>query len=171
MTGENTSRTSKKWIEKNIPAGSKILLDAGKTMITFGPRLNQSREKTISRIKAIKKLKEGETFDSIHVRMVDSYSAIYFELLLKTDPKITYDITSTELGRKIESIEYYRNNNFDYIIHNEGLKFRLTDPNWRIKYPKSVEFYESLDEEFELIKTFTPTRTNSGSTIKIYKVQ
>ena len=171
LTGENTSKISKKWIEENIPDGSKILLDAGKTMITFGPRLNQSREKIYSRIKEIKKLKEGETFDSIHVRMVDSYSAIYFELLLETDPKISYDITSTELGTKLESVEYYRNNNFDYIIHNEGLNFRLKDPNWRRQYPKPVEFYESLDGEFELIKTIPPTRINSGSTIKIYKVR
>ena len=40
---ENTSIASKKWIEENIPANSKILMDAGRTIITSGPRLNQSR--------------------------------------------------------------------------------------------------------------------------------
>jgi len=44
LSEENTSTISKRWIEENIPANSKILIDAGKTMITSGPRLSESRE-------------------------------------------------------------------------------------------------------------------------------
>jgi len=170
LTDENTSKVSKKWIEKNIPAGSNILMDAGRTIITSGPRLHQSREKLEEKLNIIRNLKEGETYDSPMVKIVDSYSSIYFELLLKNIPEITYNITSTELGRKIESIEYYKNNGFDYFIHNKALEFRIKDTLWRQKYPKSAKFYDSIDEEFELIKIFRPSETRSGSTIVIYKI-
>jgi hypothetical protein len=172
LTNKNTGVIAKEWIEKNIPSGSKILIDAGRTIITSGPKLNQSRKNLNNTLNKIKKLEEGEILHgNIQTQIVDSYSAIYFELLLENMPEITYDITTTELGRKVESIEYYRNNGFDYVIHDEGLKFRIRDPNWRKTYPKSVVFYESLDKEFQLIKIFRHIATSSGPTIKIYKVK
>ena len=171
LTEDNTSIASKKWIETNIPVGSKILMDAGRTIITSGPRLNQSREKLEEKLNIIKNLKEGKTYDSPMVGIVDSYASIYFELLLKNMPEITYDITTTELGRNIESIDYYKENGFDFFIHDKDLDFRINDPLWRKKYPKSAEFYDSIDEEFKLIKTLSPSATRSGSTIKIYKIK
>lgn len=171
LTEDNTSKVSKKWIEENIPAGSKILIDAGHTMITSGPRISQSREKLEAQMNVIRNLKEGETFDSPQVKIVDSYASIYFELLLQNMPEITYDITTTELGREVESFDYYRENGFDYIIHNASLRSWLEDPAWREKYPKSAEFYENLDQQFSFVQSFEPTATRSGDTIKIYKVK
>lgn len=171
LTEENTSKISKRWIEENIPAGSKILIDAGRTIITSGPKISQSREKLEAQLNVIRNLKEGETFDSPQVKIVDSYASIYFELLLKNMPEITYDITTTELGREIESFNYYRENGFDYVIHNAGLRDWLKDPVWREKYPKSVEFYESLDHQFLFVQSFEPTATRSGDSIRIYKVR
>jgi hypothetical protein len=170
LTNENTSVLAKQWIETNIPNGSKILIDAGKTIITSGPRLNQSNKNIIEMIEKLKQLKDGETYDSPLVRIVDSYSSVYFELLQKKMPKITYDITSTELGRNVESTEYYKNNGYQYFIHNTGLEFRIKDPLWTDKYPKSEIFYNSMNRDFELIKTIRPTEYNSGSEIRIYKI-
>lgn len=171
LTEENTSKISKRWIEENIPVGSKILIDAGRTIITSGPKISQSREKLEAQLDVIRNLKEGETFDSPQVKIVDSYASIYFELLLKNMPEITYDITTTELGREVESFDYYRENGFEYIIHNAGLRDWLKDPVWREKYPKSAEFYENLDQRFPLVQSFEPTATRSGDTIRIYKVK
>ncbi len=170
LTEENTSIISKRWIEENIPAGSKILIDAGHTMITAGPRISQSREQIEAKMSIIKNLKEGETFDSPIVKIVDSYSSIYFELLLQNMPEITYDITSTELGRQLESVEYYKENGFDYFIHNEDLHYRIVDPLWREKYPKSAQFYDSFKRVYSLVKSFDPLPTRSGPPIKIYKI-
>ncbi len=171
LTEDNTSIASKKWIELKIPSGSKLLMDAGRTMITFGPRINESRESIEKKLEVIRNLKQGQTYDSPMVRMVDANSAIYFELMLRNMPEITYDITSTELGRRVESTEYYRNNGYQYFIHNAGLRWRIEDPLWRNKYPKSAAFYDSVDQEYALIKSFEPSPTRSGSTIKIYKIQ
>jgi hypothetical protein len=171
LTEENTSVVSKKWIESNIPSGSKLLVDAGRTMITSGPRLKESRENIEKKLEVIRNLKPGETYDSPQVRIVDASSAIYFELFLRNMPEITYDITSTELGRKVESTEYYKTNGYDYFIHNRDLRFQIENPLWRRKYPKSAEFYDSLDQKFKLIKTFSPSATRSGSAIEIYKIR
>lgn len=168
---ENTSIASKKWIEENIPANSKILMDAGRTIITSGPRLNQSRGKLEEKLNIIKNLKEGKTYDSPMVGIVDSYASIYFELLLKNMPEITYNITTTELGRDVESIDYYRRNGFDYIITSSDVTWRLNQKEWVEKFPKSAEFYDSIDKEFKLIKIFSPSATRSGSTIRIYTIK
>ena len=74
------------------------------------------------------------------------------------------------LGTQIKSVDYYKENGFDYII-TSGITWRLKQEEWRKKYSKSVEFYESLDKNFKLIKTFKRTAINSGPTIKIYKVK
>lgn len=170
LTDENTSKISKRWIEENIPAGSKLLVDAGHTIITSGPRLNQSRRKLEEQLEAIRNLKEGQTYDSAQVKIVDSYSSIYFELLLRKTPAITYDITTTELGREVESIEYYRDQGFGYVVHIRDLRHWLEDPVWRKKYPKSAVFYESMDRQLTLLKTFAPSRLRSGETVQVFRI-
>lgn len=105
------------------------------------------------------------------VGIVDSYASIYFELLLKNMPEITYNITTTELGRDVESIDYYRRNGFDYIITSSDVTWRLNQKEWVEKFPKSAEFYDSIDKEFKLIKIFSPSATRSGSTIRIYTIK
>lgn len=170
LRDENTSKVSKRWIEENVPAGSKLLVDAGHTIITSGPRLNQSKRRLEEQLATIRNLKEGQTYDSPQVKIVDSYSSIYFELLLRRMPAITYDITTTELGREVESIEYYREQGFDYVVHIRDLRHWLDDPIWRKKYPKSAAFYESIDKELELLQTFAPSRWRSGETIQVFRI-
>ncbi|MBX3330268.1 MAG: glycosyltransferase family 39 protein [Nitrospira sp.] len=169
LTDRNTSSIAKEWIEVNIPAGSKILIDAGHTIITSGPRLSQSREKLELELNQIRNLKEGETFDSPQVKIVDSYAAIYFELLLRNMPKVTYDLTTTELGRQIEPLQYYLDNGFEYFIHNGDIRDNFRNDLWKAKYPQSAAFYESLDTSLELIKSFEPLETRSGQPVRIYR--
>jgi len=118
----------------------------------------------------IRNLRPGETYDSAQVRIVDASSAIYFELLLRNMPNVTYDITTTELGRKVESPEYYKKNGYEYYIQYEDLSFHQ-DPLWRNKHPKSAIFYDTIDLEFKLVKSIEPSSTRSGSRIKIYEIQ
>jgi len=171
LTEDNTSKASKAWIESNLPAGSKILIDAGRTIISSGPRLHESRVNIERKLEAIRKLKDGETFDSPMVKIVDSNAAIYYELLLKTHPGVTYDITSTELGRVVESVDFYKVNKYNYFIHDGDQVFRTNDPLWRNKYPKSAAFYDAIDHSFTLIASFEPSPTRSGPSIKVYKIQ
>jgi hypothetical protein len=170
LSDENTSVVSKRWIEENIPANSKILMDAGRTIISSGPRISQSRNNLEEMAGKVRNLKEGETYDSPLVNIVDSYSSIYFELALQNIPPITYDITTTELGRKIEPIDYYKKSGFGYYIYAEDIASRFKEPAWREKYPNSASFYDSIDRAFILIKEFDPSKTRSGPRIRIYRI-
>lgn len=169
LTEENTNVISRRWIESHIPSGSKVLIDGGHTILTAGPRLQQSREKLTQQMEVIRALKDGQTFDSAQVKIVDSYAAIYFELLLKTNPPITYDLTTTELGHKIEPLDYYVEHGYEYYVHNGDYEDNLTDHNWRKKFPQSTRFFESLGTSLELLATFTPDRYRSGPVIKVYR--
>ncbi|HMS82123.1 MAG TPA: glycosyltransferase family 39 protein [Nitrospira sp.] len=169
LTDRNTSSIAKEWIEKNIPPGSKILIDAGHTLITSGPRISQSRENLELQLNQIRNLKEGETFDSPQVKIVDSYSAIYFELLLRNMPQVTYDLTTTELGRQIQPLQYYLENGFEYFVHNGDVRDNFNSDAWKTKYPQSAAFYESLDSSLELIKSFEPSETRPGQPVRIYR--
>lgn len=169
LTEENTSVISRQWIESHIPSGSKILIDGGHTILTAGPRLQQSRDKLAQQLEIIQSLKEGQTYDSPQVKVVDSYAAIYFELLLKTNPTVTYDLTTTELGRQIESLEYYVEQGYEYYVHNGDFEDNMGDPNWRTKYPQSASFFGLLGTSLELIATFTPDRYRSGPLITVYR--
>ncbi|MEI9475113.1 MAG: glycosyltransferase family 39 protein [Deltaproteobacteria bacterium] len=171
LTQENTGKASKRWIENNVPANSKLLIDTGRTIISSGPRLNESKENLERKLRIIKNLRQGETYDSRLTRIVDSSSSIYFELLLKNIPEVTYDITTTELGRKVETFEYYRKEGYQYIITNDEVTWRAYDKRWAEKYPVSSRFYRNIDKEFEVLKEFKPSPTRSGPTIIVYKVK
>ncbi|MEW6418482.1 MAG: glycosyltransferase family 39 protein [Nitrospirota bacterium] len=166
---QNTRYWAKEWIEANIPKGSKILIDAGRTINTSSPPIFNNRKNVLLMINKIEKIEEGKTFDDS--RIVDNRSVIYFKYLLNNLPDITYDLTSTELGRNIKGLEYYRNQGYDYIIISSGITWVAWNENWAKKHPVSADFYRSLDQELELIKFFAPSRTRNGPVIKIYKVK
>ena len=165
---QNTRYQAKDWIETNIPAGSKIVIDAGRTINTASPPLFNNRDNIIAMMQKVESLDEGKTYDES--RIVDAGSSIYFRYLSKNLPAITYDLTSTELGRKARAIDYYRSHGYEYVITSSDITWVASNERWAKKYPEAASFYHSLDRELKLIKQFDPGLTRSGPTIKIYKL-
>ena len=171
MTGPNTRVLAKEWIEKNIPFGSKILMDSGKTINSSAPLIAMNEE-SIKRMLSAKTeaLETGTLVDT--TRMVDKKSLVYFEMLLKTVPRESYDITSTGFGLDVKSIEYYVKNNFQYFIISEGKKRARTNVFFTQRHPEIAKFYQLLDHDKRVkrIHTVTPSQKNRGGTFHIYKV-
>lgn len=165
----NTRYWAKEWVEANIPSGSKILIDSGRTINTSSPPIFSSRENIQAMMGRVETLGPGQTYDDS--RIVDSNSVIYFRYLLENLPEPNYNLTSTELGRKVESIEYYRKNAYEYVITSSAVTWLLASQKWCERYPKAASFYRALDNQFELIKEFTPSLTRTGPTIRIFKVR
>jgi 4-amino-4-deoxy-L-arabinose transferase-like glycosyltransferase len=165
---QNTRYLAKDWIEYNIPSGSKILIDAGRTINTQSPPLINTKENIIAIIDKIENLQEGKTYDDS--RIVDSKSAIYYKYLLENMPAITYDLNSTELGTNIKSVGYYRENGYNYIITSSDITWRIDNRKWAETFPESAVFYKSLSNEYIEIKKFEASMTRRGPTITIYKV-
>lgn len=166
---KNTRYWAKEWIESNIPKGSKILIDSGRTINTQSPPLFNNRENIIAIMNKIENLEEGETFDDS--RIVDFRSAVYFKYMLNNLPSVTYDLTSTELGKKVKNIKYYRENGYDYIVTSSDITWLAENEKWANTYPESAMFYKSLKKEFKIVKDFNPGVTRSGPRIVIYKVE
>jgi hypothetical protein len=169
LSGKNTRYVAKEWIEKNIPAGSKILMDSGKSINSFSPPIAAGKgnlQQTIERTK--------ENIDSgviVH-GMVDNNALIYYELLLKTVPEIAFDLHSTMFGLGVKEIDYYIENNFEYFVISEDMRIsRTVDDILRI-YPDVAKFYGQLDvhPRIRRIKTISPTKYSLGDTFHIYEV-
>ena len=169
LAGKNTRYLAKDWIEANIPAGSKILMDSGKSINSFAPPIAENR-KNLTRI--IRNTKQNVSEGKIVHAMVDRNALIYYECLLNTVPEKAYDITSTMFGLDVKSIDYYIQNKFDYFIISKNMKKNRTGEYILKGFPEVANFYLSLDSDprVKLIKTITPSARNRGDTFYIYKL-
>ena len=167
LTRQNTRYWTKGWIEENIPKGSKILIDTGRTINTYSPPISPNAENVIEMVRRIENLEDGNTYDES--RIADAKSAIYFKYLLGALPEVTYDLTSTERGEAVHNYSYYLENGFDYIITSDTITWRTKVPAWREEFSEQAKFYDHL-ETMEPLKVFSPGRLRAGPLIKIYRV-
>jgi hypothetical protein len=169
LNGKNTRYLAKDWIEQNIQAGSKILMDSGKSINSFAPPIAENKE-NLERILSI--AKKNISHGKIVHAMVDENALIYYELLIKTIPNKSYDITSTGFGLNVESIDYYVQNKYQYFIISHSMKMSGITGYMSKLYPKVANFYSSLDidQRIRLIKTISPLNVNRGDIFYIYKV-
>jgi hypothetical protein len=171
VSGKNTKTLAKEWIEENIPFGSRILMDAGKSINTIGPKISENREsilRVLERNKeAVAKSETGRTRG-----LIDRQALVYYELLLKSVPENAYDITYTMFGMGVESLDYYVANQYQYLIISKGVKDRVHSDSFNRRHPDVSRFYKSLDTDkrIRLIKTIHPTPRNRGTTYYIYEI-
>lgn len=171
LCGKNTRVLAKVWIEQNIPYGSKILMDSGKTINSFAPLIAANKE-SIKRTLERKTMEVKTDAQNDPAQMVDANSLKYYEMLVKTIPLESYDITSTQFGLVVKSIEYYISNGFQYFIISEGMNKARIAESFARRHPEAARFYRSLDtnDKIKLIKTINSTPRNRGQSFLIYKV-
>lgn len=170
LSGPNTRYIARDWIEANIPPGSKILMDSGKSINSSAPLIAESH-KTLET--TIRKANENISQGKIVHEMVDTNALVYYELLLKTVPEKSYDITSTMFGLNVESIDYYINNGYKYFIISQTRKDARTSYYAKKNLQEVAKFYLSLDTDkrVHLIKVIIPTVKNRGDTFLIYRLE
>ncbi|GAX62990.1 elongator protein 3/MiaB/NifB [Candidatus Scalindua japonica] len=144
-------------------------MDSGKSINSFAPPIAENRE---SMERTLKKARGNVNEGKIIHGMVDKNALIYYELLLKTVPVISYDITSTMFGLDVEDIGYYKKNEYEYIILSSGMLKDRTSEFFRKQNSRVASFYKSVYSEkgVTLIKTISPTTYNQGDTFFIYKL-
>jgi len=171
FSGKNTRYLSKIWIENNIPFGSNILMDSGKTINSNAPLIAQNKDSILRTISSIEETLATGTLND-PTRMVDKNAVTYYKMLLESVPKESYDITSTKFGLDVKSIGYYIENDYQYFVIAESMKQSRTNEFFRQRYPDIAYFYSSLDMDYRirLIQVFEPSQMNSGDTFYIYKV-
>jgi hypothetical protein len=169
LTGKNTRYLAKEWIEANIPSGSKILMDSGKSFNSYAPTIAENRE-SIERMMSYAKdnISQGKILQEI----VDKNAIVYYEMLLKTVPEKSYDITSTMYGLQVNSIDYYLAEGYQYFIISSDRKESRSGDYAKENIPDVARFYDSLDTDHRvnLIHVIAPTIVNKGDTFLIYKL-
>jgi len=169
LMGLNTRYLAGKWFEENIPAGSKVLLESGKSINSRGIFISESPQNILDKMSRVEQsLAQGQKHYD-HVGIVDRNALIFYKLQLETLPELTYDITSTEFNRNIKPYSYYIANGYEYAaINSDTQDFYLSDYARNLQ-PTLYNFYEDLMNRGELIKSFEPNFFHRGPRFRIFR--
>ena len=187
MSAPDTRTIAKGWIERYVPAGSKILLDSTWT----APQLRANKESLIRYLDAKtedKPVSPGQAgvetgfakYRQYSLMALDRYEGrtysidyIYHEWWKPEEaaPDLSAYPTSGTFKRQIFSMDELRNRGFDYVVASSTTYDRYVTDEGRKKWPTYFRFYQSLEEESYLVQEFQPVPFESdGPTIRIYKI-
>jgi hypothetical protein len=165
-TKPDTRVLAKQWIEANIPAGAKILMDGMRYRFVQSPPLNPASS-TVDR-------QVGQAANTEYVsRAVSSQTLALYRQAMSQRQGPTYRLHSTVWGIEIEDLNHYIQGCFDYIITSSANSERFVEESSRQRFPKSAQFYEQLkaDSRFQVVYAVEPVPwQSSGPLITIYKV-
>ncbi len=185
----NTRNLAKAWIESNIPAGTKLLIDEN------GPVLLESEAYLKQQMKKASQADPNGQFTThydtyLNYRLLASKDSIAYDLeeirfpwWHKSEKKAGAHFTTSEededWGNPLKPIgvmpyQYYVENGYQFIIVGSNVYNRFVKDNsvqGRL-FPTFRKFYLDLFIKAELIKEFQPVaKLIQGPTIKIYKLQ
>ncbi|MEX2495403.1 MAG: glycosyltransferase family 39 protein [Woeseia sp.] len=143
MLKVDTRAVAKAWFDDNIPAGSKVLIEGSRTVVSNATIPLQNTEQNLR--------------DSIEYwRDRAPGKARYFRMALNVMPDRTYDLLGVQSG-DLRDLDYYKQLGIQYLVLRPN-KY----PGSRVKYDWP-EFLEALhsDPDAQLIKRFVPTEENS----------
>ena len=166
-TQESTRILAKKWIEENIPKGTKIVME------TYGPPLSPTRKSLEDEYKrrigpkgmtviylAQRYIKESLD-DSI-----EYITSFYDRRISLPEPEISYYLFRTTMAGYYP-MDYYKKNGFEYCV----ITAIFTKADVKEDFHDVIEFYQLLDNTGRLIKEFKPNFGRGGPIIKIYKIR
>lgn len=189
VSKQESRNYAKNWIEKNIPAGSKLLVDEN------GPPLMPNLEVLQYDLKDAEKLEgKGGQFTTHYARYLG------YQIIAAKQHSPTYDIDEIrfpwwrdrelepgvhmlnedewdkDLGNPlkpvgVEDYDYYVENGFDYaVVHEEKYRRFINDTNTGENFPSFTRFYRELFQRGELIKEFdSEDEGRPGPTVKIFR--
>lgn len=159
--------TARQWIEAQIPAGSRIVLDME------GPRLVESPESWQAR---------NPDPPPSHMLQVEQQVRAAAPVTYWILPIVHY--SNREPYRQgteasVQPLSWYRRNGYRYVVTSTYMYEAYTRwPGVAARYPKTMAFYDSLEEEASLLAEFRPLLEEDGrdfvttdlSTIPIIRV-
>ena len=157
---KDTRTFAKEWIENNIPANSKVLIEGSRTKpINTTVPLQNSRENILKSIENYKDEEPGKEK--------------YYEFKLGVLSGVTYDLIMIgppigEPDFRLKPLSHYKKIGVEYMVLRPDLYIHHR------KLKKLKSFVQSLksDPEVKLLKRFEPDRlTRPGPAIEIYQIK
>jgi hypothetical protein len=166
-TKPDTRVLAKAWIETNVPAGAKILMDGMEYRFVQSPPLNPDSSTSARRVVQAK----NET-TTLSRGMSQRALSLYAEAMEHIKGP-TYELHSTVYGREVKDFTDYIQACFDYIIISSAIsQLYMQASDWG-RFPKSAQFYQQLptDPRFGVVYSVAPVPWKiDGPTITVYKV-
>ena len=186
----DTRTLAKGWIERNIPAGAKILLDSSST----GPPLQQtlpSLERYFANAEGYKDI--GSRPEQTQAAF-SSYRAYQMEAAKRlAQREIAYDLDYMQLAwwraeedetdwseypvfgayrERLFSLEQLREAGFEYVVASSFKYRQYLTPEGQEKWPSYYAFYRSLEEQAALVEFLQADPIHQpGPDIKIYDLR
>jgi len=179
------------WIEKNVPKGSKILMDRGRYLSSFNVPLKRSKA-NLKNLLLQSRIRSGESDGyKFKKELTLEFPDLgkYYEYMMKAlrENDVTYDVVPifhgiiAEKGApfvrdnlksltdyKREGIEYVVVSSICYLTYKKHVESEEAVPEFVKKYNK---FYQDLDKDCKLMKVFyADGKKAKGPTIKIYHI-
>ncbi len=166
-TRPDTRVLAKDWIEANVPAGSRILMDGMRYRYVQSPPLNPD-EATVARRVGAAEREGGDLSRGVSTRTL----ALYAEAMSRaTGPR--YELHSTVYGLEVRDLNHYVESCFDYIVISDQNSQRFDRPSEADRYPLSARFYRGLpsDPKFEVAFSVKPAPWRiQGPGVTVYRV-
>jgi hypothetical protein len=155
MTREDTRATAKRWIESNLPAGAKVLIEGTRTMVTEGTvPLQNSTENLQQQIDFYRSQEPGKSR--------------YFTIVRKVQTGPTFDLVLVPGSEGIKDLGHYKSIGVEYfVLRPDAYRDTRRGAEWR-------ELVAALrdDKDARLIRRFAPDPAETpGPMIEIYEVR
>lgn len=184
----NTRNVAKSWIERNIPSGTKIIID------DIGPRLMQSESNLREMLKRAQEAdpsgqftahfdtyleyqiaagKDSVTYDLHEIRWPWWRSEFTREGIHELESEEDRDFGNPLRPVGVKKYKEYVAEGFEYavIVSNNYNWFLSSDSKNAEKYPSVYQLYRDIFDNGVLVKEFSPDDGNlTGPVIKIFKM-
>jgi 4-amino-4-deoxy-L-arabinose transferase-like glycosyltransferase len=184
LTLPDTRTLAKEWIERNVPPGSKIVMDSGKYYLSgIGPPLPLSRWTLEEFIARAEGSTDGPLARRVGTRRIGyTGEGEFFRQELKThDGQTGFDIVQIlhDAGAPrpdVLTLKEYVESGTQYAVVNRDVasSYSLSSEQNRTypyKASKYRVFYRSLETTATLLKEFDPSETVQGPVLRIYRLQ
>ncbi len=169
MSQEDTRTIAKRWIETNVPEGSKIALEWD-TNVTVP--LDESRKSIEMKIS---EYEDGKR-ETVHFEK-DQMVRIH-KMRLKAKPDREYEIVrigkveGIEIVPHLYDISELRDLEVEYIVVSSIIAETFNTKIGKEKYSIQARFYRDLDNKAVLVKTFAPeTGKTPGPILRLYSLK
>lgn len=187
MSQKDTRTIAKEWIENNIDADSKVLIDSPGA----GPQLRANRaslekyfnDKAEDKLLSQAPAEVRQTFakyERYSLEALNRYGGktYYVDYVFhewwkpqeNAEDLAVYPVFGN-FKRKLFSIEELRELGFDYVVVTGESRAYYMSEEGRQKWPTYYQFYKSLDQGIEQLQEFRPIPLHApGPTIRIYMI-
>jgi hypothetical protein len=167
-TYPDTRIVAKEWIEKNVPNGSRILIDGMRYRLSHSPPLNPDETTVASQV-------ERASVEGAHLgRGVSKKTLSVYEEALRGVSGPRYELHSTVHGLQVQPLEYYLDECYGYVVTSSEIAGKFGPRGGaRGRFPNSARFYDSLDTDPRSTKVYELDPEpwhSSGPTIKVYRL-